>query len=227
MAEVKVNRLNGAPIDTSPIASPTSKTPPSPTRPAENGGVFTETDTKPAANSSTSNGFSGSTSSFTKRPSESYKRICTDKPPETSLTTDVTSFVAKRVVITDNDDSVFTETASVPKEPAALSVKGVPPVCVKDVSPVCVKDVSPVSVKDVSPVSVKDVSPVSVKDVSPVSVKDVSPVSVKDVSPVSVKDVSPVSVKDVSPVSVKDVSPVSVKDVSPVSVKDVSSLLYL
>ncbi|XP_052371924.1 mucin-2-like [Oncorhynchus keta] len=182
MAEVKVNRLNGAPIDTSPIASPTSKTPPSPTRPAENG--------------------------------------CTDKPPETSLTTDVTSFVAKRVVITDNDDSVFTKTPSVPKEPAALSVKGVPPVSVKDISPVCVKDVSPVSVKDVSPVSVKDVSPVSVKDVSPVSVKDVSPVSMKDVSPVSVKDVSPVSVKDVSPVSVKDVHSVSVEDIH-VSVKDV------
>ncbi|XP_070959270.1 proteoglycan 4-like [Oncorhynchus clarkii lewisi] len=249
MAEVRVNRLNGAPIDTSPIASPTSKTPPSPTRPAEDGGFFTETDTKPAANSSTSNGFSGSTSSFTKRPSESYKRIaphtvhptsnlpvqtedqlspeekekrCTDKPPETSLTTDVTSFVAKRVVITDNDNSVFTETPSVPKEPAALSVKGVPPVSVKDVSPVSVKDVPPVSVKDVSPVSVKDVSPVFVKDVSPVSVKDVSPVRVKDVSPVSVKDVSPVCVKDVSPVSVKDVSPVCVKDVSPVCVKDVS-----
>ncbi|XP_064875992.1 mucin-2-like isoform X2 [Oncorhynchus nerka] len=204
MAEVKVNRLNGAPIDTSPIASPTSKTPPSPTRPAENGGVFTETDTKPAANSSTSNGFS-----------------CTDKPPETSLTTDVTSFVAKRVVITDNDDSVFTETPSVPKEPAALSVKGVPPVSVKDVSPVSVKGVPPVSVKGVPPVSVKGVPPVSVKDVSPVSVKDFPPVSVKDVSPVCVKDVSPVSVKDVSPVSVKDVSPVSVKDVPSVSVEDI------
>ncbi|XP_031653862.1 zinc finger protein 185 [Oncorhynchus kisutch] len=258
MAEVKVNRLNGAPIDTSPIASPTSKTPPSPTRPAEDGapssgylirGVFTETDTKPAANSSTSNGFSGSTSSFTKRPSESYKRIaphtvrptsnlpvqtedqlspeekekcCTDKPPETSLTTDVTSFVAKRVVITDNDDSVFTETPSVPKEPAALSVKGVPPVSVKDFPPVSVKDFPPVSVKGVPPVSVKDVSPVSVKDVSPVSVKDVSPVSVKDFPPVSVKDVSPVSVKDFPPVSVKDFPPVSVKDFPPVSVKDFS-----
>ncbi|XP_045573853.1 zinc finger protein 185 isoform X1 [Salmo salar] len=276
MAEVRVNRLNGAPIDTSQVASPTSKNPPSPTRPAEDGGFFTKTDTKPAATSSTSNGFSGSTSSFTKRPSESYKRIaphtvrptsnlpvqaedqlspeekekreeaamnvlktssvrqrsyvlstankydCTDKPPEISLTTDVPSFVAKRVVITDNDDSVFTETPSVPKEPAAPSVKDVPPVCVKDVSPVSVKDVSPVSVKDVSPVCVKDVSPVCVKDVSPVSVKDVSPVSVKDVPPVCVKDVSPVCVKDVSPVSVKDVSPVSVKDVSPVSVKYVS-----
>ncbi|XP_029578149.1 zinc finger protein 185 isoform X2 [Salmo trutta] len=274
MAEVRVNRLNGAPIDTSQVASPTSKIPPSPTRPAEDGGFFTKTDTKPAATSSTSYGFSGSTSSFTKRPSESYKRIaphtvrptsnlpvqaedqlspeekekreeaamnvlktssvrqrsyvlsaankydCTDKPPETSLTTDVPSFVAKRV--TDNEDSVFTETPSVPKEPAAPSVKDVPPVCVKDVSPVCVKDVSPVSVKDVSPVSVKYVSPVCVKDVSPVCVKDVSPVSVKDVSPVSVKDVSPVSVKDVSSVSVKYVSPVCVKDVSPVSVKDVS-----
>ncbi|XP_064811371.1 proteoglycan 4-like isoform X2 [Oncorhynchus masou masou] len=278
MAEVRVNRLNGAPIDTSPIASPTSKTPPSPTRPAEDGGVFTETDTKPAANSSTSNGFSGSTSSFTKRPSESYKRIaphtvrptsnlpvqtedqlspeenekreeaamnvlktssvrqcsyvlsaankydCTDKPPETSLTTDVTSFVAKRVVITDNDDSIVTETPSVPKEPAAPSVKDVSPVSVKDVPSVSVKDVPSVSVKDVSPVSVKDVPPVSVKDVPSVSVKDVSPVSVKDVSPVSVKDVSPVSVKDVPPVSVKDVPPVSVKDVPSVSVKDVPSV---
>nr|XP_029516713.1 proteoglycan 4-like [Oncorhynchus nerka] len=146
---------------------------------------------------------------------------CTDKPPETSLTTDVTSFVAKRVVITDNDDSVFTETPSVPKEPAALSVKGVPPVSVKDVSPVSVKGVPPVSVKGVPPVSVKGVPPVSVKDVSPVSVKDFPPVSVKDVSPVCVKDVSPVSVKDVSPVSVKDVSPVSVKDVPSVSVEDI------
>uniref|UniRef100_A0A4W5RCQ9 Uncharacterized protein n=1 Tax=Hucho hucho TaxID=62062 RepID=A0A4W5RCQ9_9TELE len=255
MAEVRVNRLNGTPIDTSPVASPTSKTPPSPNRPAEDG---------------------GSTSSFTKRPSESYKRIapdtvrptsnlpvqtedqlspeekekreeaamnvlktssvrqrsyvlsaakkydCTDKPPETSLTTDVKLFVAKRVVITDNDDSVFTETPSVPKEPAAPSVKDIPPVCVKDVSPVSVKDLSPVSVKDVSPVCVKDVSSVCVKDVSPVSVKDVSPVSVKDVSRVCVKDVSPVCVKDLSPGCVKDVSRVSMKDVSPVCVKDVS-----
>ncbi|XP_055783617.1 zinc finger protein 185-like [Salvelinus fontinalis] len=274
MAEV-VNQLNGAPIDTSPVASPTSKTPPPPTRPAEDGapspgylsrGIFTKTDTKPAANSSTSNGFSGSTSSFTKRPSESYKRIaphtvrptsnlpvqtedqlspeekdkreeaavnvlktssvrqrsyvlsaankydCTKKTTETSLTTDAPSFVAKRVVITGNDDSVFTETPSVPKEPAAPSVKGVPPVCVKDVSPVCVKDVSPVCVKDVSPVCVKDVSPVLVKDVSPVSVKDVSPVCVKDVSPVSVKDFPSVCVKDVSSVSVEGIH-VCVKDV--------------
>ncbi|XP_055744100.1 mucin-2-like isoform X2 [Salvelinus fontinalis] len=292
MAEVRVNRLNGAPIDTSPVASPTCKTPPSPTRPAEDGGIFTKTDTKPAATSSTFNSLSVSTSSFTKRPSESYKRIAphtvrptsnlpvqtedqlsleekekreeaamdvlrtssarqrsyvlsaakkydsTEKPLETSLTPDVSSFVAKRVVITDNDDSVFTETPSVPKEPAAPSVKDVSPVCVNAVSPVSVKAVSPVSVKDVSavsakdvstvsakavsPVSVKDVSSVSVKAVSTVSVKDVSPVSVKDVSPVSVKAVFPVSVKDVSPVSVKAVSPVSVKDVSPVSVKDVS-----
>ncbi|XP_042159324.1 proteoglycan 4 isoform X3 [Oncorhynchus tshawytscha] len=258
MAEVKVNRLNGAPIDTSPIASPTSKTPPSPNRPAEDGGVFTETDTKPAANSSTSNGFRAphtvrptsnlpvqtedqlspeekekweeaamnvlKTSSVRQRSyvlSAANKYDCTDKPPETSLTTDVTSFVAKRVVITDNDDSVFTETPSVPKEPAALSVKDVSPVSVKDVSPVSVKDVSPVSVKDVSPVSVKDVPPVSVKDVPSVSVKDVSPVSVKDVPSVSVKDVSPVSVKDVSPVSVKDVPSVSVKDVPSVSVEDI------
>ncbi|XP_064829235.1 proteoglycan 4-like isoform X2 [Oncorhynchus masou masou] len=285
IAEVRVNRLNGAPIDTSPVASPTSKTPPSPTRPAEDGtpspgylirGIFTKTDTKPAANSSTFNSLSGSTSSFTKRPSESYKRIAphtvrptsnlpvqtedqlspeekekreeaamdvlrtssarqrsyvlsaakkydsTEKPLETSLTPDVSSFVAKRVVITDTDDSVFTKTPPVPKEPAAPSVKDVSPVSVKAVSPVSVKDVSPVSVKAVSPVSLKDVSPVSVKDFSPVSVKDVSPVSVKDVSPVSAKYVSPVSVKDVSPVSAKDVSPVSVKDVSPVSAKAVS-----
>eukprot|EP00063_Salmo_salar_P093789 XP_014068624.1 PREDICTED: proteoglycan 4-like [Salmo salar] len=285
IAEVRVNRLNGAPIDTSPVASPTSKTPPSPTRPAEDGtpspgylirGIFTKTDTKPAATSSTFNSLSGSTSSFSKRPSESYKRIAphtvrptsnlpvqtedqlspeekekreeaamdvlrtssarqrsyvlsaakkydsTEKPLETSLTPDVSSFVAKRVVITDNDDSVFTETPSVPKEPAAPSVKDVSPVSVKAVSPVSLKDVSPVSVKDVSPVSVKAVSPVSLKDVSPVSVKDVSPVSVKDVSPVSVKDVSPVSAKAVSPVSLKDVSPISLKNVSPVSVKAVS-----
>nr|XP_029511008.1 proteoglycan 4-like [Oncorhynchus nerka] len=285
IAEVRVNRLNGAPIDTSPVASPTSKTTPSTTRPAEDGtpspgylirGIFTKTDTKPAATSSTFNSLSVSTSSFTKRPSESYKRIAphtvrptsnlpvqtedqlspeekekreeaamdvlrtssarqrsyvlsaakkydsTEKPLETSLTPDVSSFVAKRVVITDNDDSVFTETPSVPKEPAAPSVKDVSPVSVKDVSPVSLKDVSPVSLKDVSPVSLKDVSPVSVKDVSPVSVKAVSPVSAKDVSPVSAKAVSPVSLKDVSPVSVKDVSSVSVKAVSPVSVKDVS-----
>ncbi|XP_052343583.1 mucin-4-like [Oncorhynchus keta] len=284
IAEVRVNRLNGAPIDTSPVASPTSKTPPSP-RPAEDGtpspgylirGIFTKTDTKPAATSSTFNSLSVSTSSFTKRPSESYKRIAphtvrptsnlpvqtedqlspeekekreeaamdvlrtssarqrsyvlsaakkydsTEKPLETSLTPEVSSFVAKRVVITDNDDSVFTETPSVPKEPAAPSVKDVSPVSLKDVSPVSVKEVSPVSLKTVSPVSLKDVSPVSVKDVSPVSVKAVSPVSAKDVSPVSAKAVSPVSLKDVSPVSVKAVSPVPVKAVSPVPVKAVS-----
>ncbi|XP_038867869.1 zinc finger protein 185-like [Salvelinus namaycush] len=222
MAEVRVNRLNGAPIDTSPVASPTCKTPPSPTRPAEDG---------------------VSTSSFTKRPSESYKRIAphtvrptlnlpvqteeqlspeekekreeaamdvlrtssarqrsyvlsaakkydsTEKPLETSLTPDVSSFVAKRVVITDNDDSVFTETPSVPKEPAAPSVKDVSPVSPvivdtpavigpsEGMKPGCPKMATPLPeltvgvMKKLSPergVPLRDIPPVSSVLVSPV-----------------------------------------------------------
>ncbi|XP_062380526.1 zinc finger protein 185-like isoform X2 [Sardina pilchardus] len=83
MAEVRANRLNGAPIETSPVSSPTTKAPASTdttesTKSPASGylirGVFKKTDTKPA---SSTNGIStpAPTSTFTKKPSEAYKKI--------------------------------------------------------------------------------------------------------------------------------------------------------
>ncbi|KAJ8014997.1 hypothetical protein DPEC_G00021570 [Dallia pectoralis] len=76
MAEVKAGRLNGAPLETSPVSSPTTLSPaqPDPTRTPTSGylirGVFTKTDTKPSIPN-----YSGSTSSYTRKPSETYKKI--------------------------------------------------------------------------------------------------------------------------------------------------------
>ncbi|KAL0973768.1 hypothetical protein UPYG_G00210940 [Umbra pygmaea] len=190
VAEVRANRPNGAPLDISPVSSPTTQTPtpsvpPAATKAPTSGylirGVFTKTDTKPAAAPTTSNG-SGPTSGFIKKPSESYKRIAphtvrptsdfkvqtvdpltteekekreqaarnilrpsstrrsyvlsaamkydsTENPAETSLSTDVPCFVAKRVEITDDDESDVTETPSAPKQSAMI----------KDVAPVNMK----------------------------------------------------------------------------------------
>ncbi|XP_019112825.2 zinc finger protein 185 isoform X2 [Larimichthys crocea] len=80
LAELRARRVNGAADDTSPVTSPTKSTP-SPTKSATERaptsgylirGVFTKLD-KPAS-SSTSNGFAGTTQ-FTKKPSETYKKI--------------------------------------------------------------------------------------------------------------------------------------------------------
>ncbi|XP_047441156.1 zinc finger protein 185 isoform X2 [Mugil cephalus] len=78
VAEVRASRLNGAPIETSPVSSPTEPTPPKTDteRAPASGylirGVFTKLD-QPAP-SATSNGHS-KTTQFTKKPSETYKRI--------------------------------------------------------------------------------------------------------------------------------------------------------
>ncbi|XP_010772960.1 zinc finger protein 185 isoform X2 [Notothenia coriiceps] len=82
LAEVRASRENGAPVETSPVSSPTTPTPP-PTKPdAERApssgylmrGIFTKLDKTPS--SSTTNGVSGTTTTqFTKKPSESYKKI--------------------------------------------------------------------------------------------------------------------------------------------------------
>uniref|UniRef100_A0A3B3U8R7 LIM zinc-binding domain-containing protein n=1 Tax=Poecilia latipinna TaxID=48699 RepID=A0A3B3U8R7_9TELE len=81
LAEVRARRLNGAPIETSPVSSPVKATPPpvksdTQSKPATQGylirGVFTKLE-KPASTPS-SNGTS-TTKTFTKKPSETYKRI--------------------------------------------------------------------------------------------------------------------------------------------------------
>ncbi|XP_008418253.1 zinc finger protein 185 [Poecilia reticulata] len=81
LAEVRARRLNGAPIETSPVSSPVKATPPpvqsdTESKPATQGylirGVFTKLE-KPASTPS-SNGTS-TTKTFTKKPSETYKRI--------------------------------------------------------------------------------------------------------------------------------------------------------
>ncbi|XP_063733131.1 zinc finger protein 185 isoform X2 [Eleginops maclovinus] len=81
LAEVRARCLNGDAVETSPVSSPTTSTPP-PTKPdAERAptsgylirGIFTKLDKPPS--SSTTNGVSGTMTQFTKKPSESYKKI--------------------------------------------------------------------------------------------------------------------------------------------------------
>ncbi|XP_030001729.1 zinc finger protein 185 isoform X2 [Sphaeramia orbicularis] len=174
LAEVRASRLNGASLETSPVSSPTkptaspivSDTEKAPTSGYLIRGVFTKTE-KPAS-SSTSNGISGTTQ-FTKKPSESYKRIAPhtvrsasetqegtlspeeqekrteaasnvlrksagrqrsyvlsaakfyeskDKTADTSLVNNSTSFVAKRVEITDDDESVAAPAPVSPPPPS-------------------------------------------------------------------------------------------------------------
>ncbi|XP_068446965.1 zinc finger protein 185 [Clinocottus analis] len=81
LAEVRASRVNGAPIESSPVSSPTTSTPPPAKSDAERAptsgylirGVFTKLDKSPS--SSTTNGVIPSTTQFTKKPSESYKKI--------------------------------------------------------------------------------------------------------------------------------------------------------
>ncbi|KAK1904028.1 Zinc finger protein 185 [Dissostichus eleginoides] len=163
LAEVRASRENGAPVETSPVSSPTTPTPP-PTKPdAERApssgylmrGIFTKLDKTPS--SSTTNSVGGTTTTqFTRKPSESYKKIApytvrptlesqedqlsteeqekrteaassvvrqsaarqrsyvlsaakkfesSDTAPDTSLVNSSPSFVARRVQITDDDES--------------------------------------------------------------------------------------------------------------------------
>ncbi|XP_029297117.1 zinc finger protein 185 [Cottoperca gobio] len=83
LAEVRANRLNGAPVETSPVSSPTAPTLPPANSDAERAptsgflirGIFTKLN-KPAS-SPTTNGVSETTTQFSKKPSESYKKIAT------------------------------------------------------------------------------------------------------------------------------------------------------
>lgn len=78
MAEVRASRLNGANLESSPVSTPVESSPSplktsserSPTSGFMIRGVFTKTEKKPI----TSNGYSGTTQ-FTKKPSETYKKI--------------------------------------------------------------------------------------------------------------------------------------------------------
>nr|XP_020506255.1 proteoglycan 4-like isoform X2 [Labrus bergylta] len=81
LAEVRASRVNGAPAETSPVSSPTKPTPPPTNSETQSApkpgylirGVFTKLD-KPPTNTPSTNGPSG-TKQFTKKPSESYKKI--------------------------------------------------------------------------------------------------------------------------------------------------------
>ncbi|XP_032384626.1 zinc finger protein 185 isoform X9 [Etheostoma spectabile] len=81
LAEVRARRLNGDIVDTSPVSSPTTSTPPPTKTDGERAsspgflirGVFTKLD-KPAS-PVTTNGVSATTTQFTHKPSESYKKI--------------------------------------------------------------------------------------------------------------------------------------------------------
>ncbi|XP_056294788.1 zinc finger protein 185 isoform X2 [Pseudoliparis swirei] len=72
LAEVRAGRVNGAPVDSSPVSSPTPSTAP-PTKSDAERGIFTKLDKPPS--SSTTNGVIPSTTQFTKKSSESYKKI--------------------------------------------------------------------------------------------------------------------------------------------------------
>ncbi|XP_070408739.1 zinc finger protein 185 isoform X2 [Nothobranchius furzeri] len=115
MAEVRAGRLNGAAAETSPVSSPTKPTPSpvqsdseskTPTSGFLIRGVFTKLDKSPS--SPKSNGTS-STKRFTKKPSESYKKIAPHtvrstvedvegelSPEEQERRTEVASSVVKR-----------------------------------------------------------------------------------------------------------------------------------
>ncbi|XP_034739211.1 zinc finger protein 185 isoform X2 [Etheostoma cragini] len=81
LAEVRARRLNGDIVDTSPVSSPATSTPPPTKTDGERAtspgflirGVFTKLD-KPAS-PVTTNGVSVTTTQFTHKPSESYKKI--------------------------------------------------------------------------------------------------------------------------------------------------------
>ncbi|XP_052005886.1 proteoglycan 4-like isoform X2 [Xyrauchen texanus] len=200
MAEVRANRTNGIFEETSPATSPTAKEPQPktnteiPTAPTSGyliRGVFRKTDSKPTSTSA--NGFAGM-NNFTKKPSESYKKIAphtirtnaekpvqsepalspeelekrteaaisvlkdsstsrrsyvlsaakkyetTDKSDSSPMTS--TSFVAKRVVIGDDDDIAATKPASTvsvqsaPQQSVNTSIENTTVQVAKEVKPV-------------------------------------------------------------------------------------------
>ncbi|KAK5864979.1 hypothetical protein PBY51_016175 [Eleginops maclovinus] len=178
LAEVRARCLNGDAVETSPVSSPTTSTPP-PTKPdAERAptsgylirGIFTKLDKPPS--SSTTNGVSGTMTQFTKKPSESYKKIASytvkptlenqegqlsteeqekrteaassvvrqsaarqrsyvlsaakkfessDTAPDTSLVNSSPSFVARRVQITDDDESAASPAPASTPAPSTIA----------------------------------------------------------------------------------------------------------
>ncbi|XP_044062143.1 zinc finger protein 185 isoform X2 [Siniperca chuatsi] len=231
LAEVRASRLNGAPVETSPVSSPTTSTVP-PTKSDTERNVFTKLD-KPVS-SSTSNGFSGTTQ-FTKKPSESYKKIAPytvrpasenqegqlsheeqekrkeaasnvlnksavrkrsyvlsaakkfeskEEASDTSLVNSSPSFVAKRVEITDDDESAATPApASTPLPSSVVSVTSVAP----EPKPQKIVDSS---VKATDDVAVKEMVAPKVEEAALKPVKqDPPPVSVAEKEPF--KDMKP------------------------------------
>uniref|UniRef100_UPI003AABC0A3 zinc finger protein 185 isoform X2 n=1 Tax=Centroberyx gerrardi TaxID=166262 RepID=UPI003AABC0A3 len=251
VAEVRARRLNGAPTETSPVSSPTTPTPP-PDKPATERaptsgylirGVFTKTDNKPAS-SSTSNGISG-TANYTKKPSESYKRIAphtvrsgsespvqtegqlspeeqdrrteaasnvlkrsavrqrsyvfsaakkydsTETAPDTSPVNSSPSFVAKRVEITDDDESAETPAAASSLPPSSST----PPI--PATSPAAVPEPKPrarvqTSVKTTVDVSADEPVAPTVEETAPEPAKEVPPlVSLKEDTPAVAPEKNP------------------------------------
>ncbi|XP_033488484.1 zinc finger protein 185 isoform X1 [Epinephelus lanceolatus] len=235
LAEVRAGRENGAPIETSPVSSPTKSTPP-PTKPVPERapssgylirGVFTKMD-KPASPTAT-NGISGTTTTqFTKKPSESYKKIAPytvrptsenqdgqlsneeqerrteaassvlkksavrqrsyvlsaakkyeSKEPDTSLVNNSISFVAKRVEISDDDESAPTPApaSTLPPSPVVpvTSVASAPEPRPRKIADTSVKTAVDVAVNEPVAPKVEEVAPEPVKEDPPpasVTVKD-------------------------------------------------------
>ncbi|KAM7417875.1 hypothetical protein PAMA_017500 [Pampus argenteus] len=237
IAEVRASRVDGTPIETSPASSPTTFTPSHTKSDTERApasgflirGVFTKLDK--SASSSTSNGFSRTTQ-FTKKPSESYKRIAPhtvrfspenqegklsheeqekrtekassvlknsavrqrsyvlsaakkyeskEKAPDTSaVNSSVSSFVAKRVEITDDDESVVTP-APVSTPPPSPTV---PVTSVASASEPRSSKQFDTSVKTAVDVTVNEPVAPNVVEATPKPVKeDLPPVSVTEKDP--------------------------------------------
>ncbi|XP_070818382.1 zinc finger protein 185 [Chaetodon trifascialis] len=236
LAEVRAGRVNGVPIETSPEPSPTKPTlptaKPDPERAPKSGfmirGIFTKLD-KPAS-SPTYNGFSGTTQ-FTKRPSETYKKLAPhsvrstsedqgsplskeeqekrteaasnvlkksavrqrsyvlsaakkyeskEEAPHTSLDNSSPSFVAKRVEITDDDESAATPAPASTPPPSPVvpvtSVASAPQPKPRKIVDASVKTAADVAVKQPLAPKQEDAAPEPVKDIPPsVSVTEKDP----------------------------------------------------
>ncbi|XP_031175208.1 zinc finger protein 185 isoform X7 [Sander lucioperca] len=240
LAEVRARRLNGDTVETSPVSSPTTSTSPptksdgerSPTPGFLIRGVFTKLD-KPAP-PVTTNGVSVTTTQFTKKPSESYKKIAphTVRPTQekqedqlsneelqkrteaasnvlkksairqrsfvlsaakkfesqetasdTSLVNSSPSFVAKRVEISDDDESAATPAPASTTPPSPVvpvtSAASAPEPKAQNIVDTSVKTAVDAAInKPVAPKVEKAVPEPVKKDPPPVSVAVKDPVEV-------------------------------------------------
>ncbi|KAF3838160.1 hypothetical protein F7725_009928 [Dissostichus mawsoni] len=223
LAEVRASRENGAPVETSPVSSPTTPTPP-PTKPDAERGIFTKLDKTPSSSTTNSVG-----APYTVRPTlesqedqlsteEQEKRTeaassvvrqsaarqrsyvlsaakkfdiyggfyrncvlknlrSSDTAPDTSLVNSSPSFVARRVQITDDDESAVSPAPASTPAPSpvapATSVAPAPETKPWKLRGTSVKTAVDVAVNEPVAPKVEDAAPEPVKDDPPlVIVKD-------------------------------------------------------